>query len=253
MIRRAAVVVPAANEERTITRCLSSILAARSRLYRSRISVPVQVIVVLDSCHDATGRLVGAFRDVRPVTIAERSVGSARRAGAHAALTTPHRPSELWIANTDADSEVPADWLTYMIAEAHRDTHLVLGTVLPGPELHAGLRAEWLSRHHLREEHPHVHGANFGIRGDAYLGLGGWQPSSSGEDADLARRAAMAGYLRITRAASIPVITSARRFGRVPGGFSSYLRALGAGNDLPQDHGPDLREEHDARECLVSS
>ena len=228
MIQRAAVVIPAANEERTITRCLSSVLAARSQLYRSRMSVPVQVFVVLDSCHDATGRLAGAFGDVRLTNVAAGSVGAARRAGAHAALATSHPASELWIANTDADSEVPADWLTYMIAEARRDTHLVLGTVLPGPELRPELRAEWLSRHQLRENHPHVHGANFGIRGDAYLALGGWRPTRSGEDVDLALRAAMAGHLRITRPASIPVVTSVRRIGRAPRGFSSYLRALGA-------------------------
>ncbi|MEP7022260.1 MAG: glycosyltransferase family 2 protein [Actinomycetota bacterium] len=244
MIQRAAVVVPAANEERTISMCLSSILAARSQLYRSPMSVPVQVFVVLDSCHDATSELAGAFADVHLVPIAARSVGAARRAGVHAALTAPHRASELWIANTDADSEVPADWLTYMIAEARRDTHLVLGTVLPGPGLHPGLRTEWLSNHQLRDNHPHVHGANFGIRGDAYLALGGWQPARSGEDVDLAHRAATAGHLRISRPASIPVITSVRRFGRAPHGFSSYLRALGAGGD-PPSKGTDLQEAHD--------
>ncbi len=228
MIRRVAVIVPAANEERHITRCLSSITAASSQLYRSTLNVHVQVFVVLDSCTDATAELAAAFGEVQPVAIAARSVGAARRAGARAALADGDRAGELWLAGTDADSEVPADWLTHMVAEACRGAHLVLGTVLPGPGLRTAARVEWLSRHHLTDDHPHVHGANFGIRGDAYLALGGWRPLVTGEDVDLADRAAMSGHLQITRTASIPVVTSARPTGRAPRGFSSYLRELGA-------------------------
>jgi hypothetical protein len=120
-----------------------------------------------------------------------------------------------------------------MVAAARRGTDLVLGTVLPGPELSPAVRARWLARHHLRDGHPHVHGANLGIRASAYLALGGWQPLATGEDADLAQRAAAAGYLSISRTAAIPVVTSVRRAGRAPRGFSNYLRALGARRDPP--------------------
>jgi hypothetical protein len=133
----------------------------------------------------------------------------------------------VWLANTDADSEVPVNRQPSMVTEARLGAHVVLGTVTPCPGLGQAARAEWASRHHLRDGHPHVHGANFGIRGDAYLALGGWQPLVTGEDADLARRAARTGHLRICRTASIPVVTSVRRDGRAPCGFSSYLRALG--------------------------
>jgi hypothetical protein len=129
-----------------------------------------------------------------------------------------------------------------MAAEARRGADLVLGTVLPGPDLLPAIRAEWLARHHLRDGHPHVHGANLGIRGDAYLALGGWRPLATGEDADLAGRAARAGYLRITRTASIPVITSVRSAGRTPGGFPGYLRAMGA-EARPGDHQPDSADK----------
>ena len=77
---------------------------------------------------------------------------------------------------------------------------------------------------------------NFGIRADTYLTLGGWQPLSLGEDVDLAGRAASAGHLRITRTASIPVVTSSRTAARAPGGFASYLTALGE----PQQGVPQL-------------
>lgn len=220
-------VIPAANEERRIGKSLTAVIAARSQLYRSRANVSVQIFVVLDSCHDATAEIAGAFGGLRSIAITARSVGAARRAGASAALGGGDPASEIWLATTDADSQVPPDWLTCMVTEAQRGAHLVLGTVLPGADLGAAARAEWLSRHHLRDGHPHVHGANFGIRGDAYRALGGWRPLVTGEDVNLARRAAVAGQLRITRTAAIPVITSVRRAGRAPRGFSSYLRALG--------------------------
>ena len=226
MIRRVAVVVPAADEEQRIGRCLRGILAARAHLYRFTAHVSVQVIVVLDSCQDDTGARVAAFGDVRQVTIQARNVGAARRAGAGVVLKNTGPAGELWLANTDADSLVPADWLSYMLTESRRGADLVLGTVLPGPALGPAARADWMRRHHLREGHPHVHGANFGIRGDAYLALGGWPPLVTGEDVELACRAARAGYLRVTRTASIPVVTSPRQHGRAPRGFSGYMHAV---------------------------
>jgi glycosyltransferase involved in cell wall biosynthesis len=240
VIRRVAVVVPAANEERFIGDCLSSIGAARRHLYRSRANIQVRIVVALDGCDDSTAAIAAAFGDVQLVTITAGSVGAARRAGTIAALAGAGPASELWLANTDADCEVPVDWLTSMVNEARLGAHVILGTVVPGAGLRRSARAEWVTRHHLRDGHPHVHGANFGIRGDAYLALGGWQPVVTGEDADLARRAALTGHLRISRIASIPVVTSVRRDGRAPRGLSRYLRALDAagvrgGSDGRQD------------------
>ena len=226
MIRHVAVVIPAANEEQRIGRCLSAVAAARRHLYYSDAAVAVHILVVLDGCQDRTAVIAAASRDVQTVAITARSAGTARRAGASAALAGAGPPGELWLANTDADSQVPANWLTGMLTEARLGAHIVLGTVLPGRDLEPRTRAEWLSRHHLRDGHPHVHGANFGIRADAYLGLGGWPEVVTGEDAELARRADRTGYLRISRTAAIPVVTSARPEGRAPRGFSGYLRDI---------------------------
>jgi glycosyltransferase involved in cell wall biosynthesis len=227
LIRRIAVIVPAANEEQLIGNCLDGIRAARAHLYQASLGIQVRIVVVLDSCRDATARVATARGDVQSVTISAGNVGMARRSGARAALADAGPVGELWLASTDADSVVPVHWLTSMIAEARLGAHVVLGTVMPGPGLRLAARAQWVSRHHLRDGHPHVHGANFGIRGDAYLALGGWQPLATGEDADLARRAARTGHMRISRIASAPVMTSAREQGRAPRGFSSYLRAHG--------------------------
>jgi glycosyltransferase involved in cell wall biosynthesis len=237
LIRRVAVVIPATNEERHIGSCLASVDAARARLYRSSADIRVRIVVVLDSCSDATAALAAASGGIQLVTIAARSVGVARRAGTSAAMDGGGRLTELWLANTDADSLVPADWLTRMTAEAEEGAHLVLGTVTPGPDLSPWARAEWAGRHHLRDGHPHVHGANFGIRGDVYLALGGWPPVVTGEDARLAQRAAGTGHLQISRTASIPVVTSVRRQARAPRGFSSYLRSLGSETLTGVGHG----------------
>lgn len=226
MIRRVAVIVPAANEEQLIGRCLSSIKAARRHLYRSSASIQVRIVVVLDNCRDATAAIAASFGDVQQLAITAGSVGTARQAGTSTALAGAGPLSELWLANTDADCEVPGTWLTSMVTEARLGAHVVLGTVTPGPGLGPAARSEWASRHHLRDGHPHVHGANFGIRGDTYLALGGWRPVVTGEDADLARRAFRTHHLRISRTASIPVLASVRRDARAPHGFSSYLRGL---------------------------
>lgn len=234
MIRNLAVIVPAANEEQTIAACLASITAARRHLARSRTAVTqVEVFVVLDGCQDQTAAVAARFPGVRPVIISAGRVGAARHAGTRAAIGSAPSARELWLANTDADCVVPRDWLSFMVAEARRDAHMVLGTVLPGPGLPTAVRAAWLSRHHLRDNHPHIHGANFGIRADAYMALGGWQPLALGEDVDLAGRAASAGHLRVIRTASIPVITSSRPAARVPGGFASYLSSLAAPASYP--------------------
>jgi hypothetical protein len=223
-----AVIVPAADEEEHVGDCLSAIRAAAADVYRAA-GIRVRVVLVLDRCLDQTAAIARRSAGVELVTAGARNVGAARRAGAGRALAGPGRASELWLASTDADSQVPVRWLTGMLAEARAGAHLVLGTVVPGPGLGPARRRAWAGRHHLRDGHPHVHGANLGIRGDAYLALGGWPALPTGEDAELARRATAAGHVRIARTAAIPVVTSTRRAGRAPQGFSGYLRDLSPG------------------------
>jgi hypothetical protein len=69
-----------------------------------------------------------------------------------------------------------------MLADAQSGAHLVLGTVIPDDGLLPAVHRAWLHRHQLREGHPHVHGANLGIRADSSLALGGWPQWPAGED-----------------------------------------------------------------------
>lgn len=227
MIREIGVVVPAANEENHLADCLRSLLASRDRLSCSRSHrVRVRIILVLDGCRDGSADVAAGFAGVETIGVDAGCAGAARRAGTTLQLRGGTPAGELWLANTDADSLVPANWLTGMLDEAARGAHLVLGTVTPGPGLSSEAMREWCLRHVVQEGHPHVHGANFGIRADVYSALGGWQALACGEDDALAARAASAGHLRIARTARIPVVTSTRLQARAPDGFSSYLREL---------------------------
>lgn len=230
MIRHVAIVVPVANEAEHLGLCLTHLDAARAHLRELDARVEVRVVVVLDDCHDASEQIALRF-DAEIVRVTARCVGAARRAGTRAALVGHNAPEQTWLANTDADSLVPRNWLTDMLASANRGTHVVLGTVTPGPGLLPHIHFAWHTNHALEEGHAHVHGANFGIRGDTYLRLGGWPELSNGEDVALAARAEAATDVNIARAASIPVITSTRLQARVPFGFSGYLRDLSTRNE----------------------
>ncbi len=231
MIREVVVVVPAADEQEHITPCLESITEAGRRLLASGLGVEhLRVIVVLDACVDETPAIVArlaATHHVQAIPTSVRRVGAARQQGTRVALAGCPSTAQLWLANTDADSIVPPAWLTGMVKAADAGADVVLGTVLPGTELPPLLQAAWRVPHTLTEGHPHIHGANLGIRGDAYVRLGGWNPNlACNEDTDLASRAAASSDIRIRRTATIPVITSARMTGRAPNGFSSYIRRL---------------------------
>ncbi|MEO6886710.1 MAG: glycosyltransferase [Jatrophihabitantaceae bacterium] len=227
MITAVGVVVPAADEQATVGACLDSVVVACARLRTIAPCVDVRVVVVLDSCVDQTASIVAEHRGVRAVSCSVGRAGAARAIGAQVLLDEFATSSDqLWLANTDADSCVPADWLTTHVDQAQRGADLVLGTVLPDVGLSAAVERAWHDNHRLHEDHPHVHGANLGIKADAYLALGGWPSLATGEDVELAARAESAGRLHIVRTARIPVRTSVRLTGRAPRGFATYLREL---------------------------
>jgi glycosyl transferase family 2 len=228
VIGTVAVVVPASNEQAHIGECLYALAGARDHALTNRADqVEVRILVVLDSCVDGTADVVGQHPGIDAVHCNAGQVGAARAFGAQHLLNSCPRPrSQIWFANTDADSHVPIDWLTSMLSHADRGTHVVLGTVRPDDDLDVRRRHAWLSRHRLRRGHRHVHGANFGIRADTYLDLGGWPGVTTGEDVALAHRAATSGQVRVVRTAAIPVTTSSRLTGRAPDGFAGYLHAL---------------------------
>lgn len=221
------VVVPARDEERSIAACVSSILVAGAVTGIDGF----EVVVVADSCRDATASIARRALRGRGVVV-EANVGSAGRAratGTAVGLSRVGLPLDrIWTAHTDADSTVPSGWLAAHQRAAEHGWAAIAGVVeVDHFDDHGPHTAR---RHRLHydgpgDEHPHVHGANLGVRADAYRAVGGWSALDTGEDHALWRAVRQAGYpCRSTR--SMSVTTSGRRFGRAPAGFAADLRAL---------------------------
>lgn len=220
------VVIPARNEEELLPRCLRALSAAIDEVGGALEQAPpaIEVVVVLDRCTDGTASVAARWPAVTGIRTNSGAVGSARRAGVRALLPTPHHfTASTWIATTDADSAVPPNWLTVQLAFARNAVDLVLGTVRPDAGLADSARERWDAQHRLVEGHPHVHGANLGVRADRYLEAGEFAPVDVNEDLLLveALRGLKASEIRTEL---IPVLTSGRLTGRTPAGFAGYLR-----------------------------
>jgi glycosyltransferase involved in cell wall biosynthesis len=217
-LREIVVVVPAHDERDRLGACLASVSAAASR-----VAAPVRVLVVLDGCTDGTeGVLTGA---VQAISISARNVGAARAAGFIAAAPDPD--AGIWLATTDADSVVPADWLSKQAAH-HRDLMQgSVGTVSVDWQEHSPItRLRYDRLYRVRDgQHGHVHGANLGVRADAYWEVGGFRPLRVGEDVDLVDRLVAAGNL-LAWDANNAVLTSDRRSCRATGGFGDFVQSI---------------------------
>ena len=103
----------------------------------------------------------------------------------------------------------------------------MLGSVEPDPAgMDAELRRRWLERHPFEEDHPHIYGANFGVRASAYLAAGGFPKLASHEDRTLVQSLRNRAFT-VTATDSMRVLTSGRIHARAPHGFGAYLRTLG--------------------------
>jgi glycosyltransferase involved in cell wall biosynthesis len=208
------VVVPAHNEQQRIADCLRSLQVAAS--HDGLDGEPVEIVVALDACTDATADIVLGF-DVSIVTIDARNVGIARARGAEVALAAGAR----WLAFTDADTVVAGDWLC---AQLSLKSDAVCGTIEVG-DWQAGdevLRLHHQTQYRDADGHRHIHGANLGVSAGSYRRVAGFPPLRSSEDVALVQALETHGST-IAWSAAPRVITSARRQWRAPGGFGQYL------------------------------
>lgn len=211
------VVIPAHNEEDFLGTCLRSVKAAAS--HPALAGEPVLILVVLDACSDGTERVAGR-QGVLTLATNGNNVGHARSVGAAYALAAGAR----WLACTDADSAVSADWLVQQLA---CKADAVCGTVKVdrwAPHS-AAARRRYEDLYQHREGHRHIHGANLGVCADAYRRAGGFRPLPVHEDVhlveDLERIGARIAWTNLTR-----VVTSSRIDCRANGGFGDFLKSL---------------------------
>jgi glycosyltransferase involved in cell wall biosynthesis len=218
------VVIPAHNEERHITACLTSVLFAAE--HPALAGQPVCVVVVLDDCTDQTAQIVAAH-GVDGIEVCFQNVGKARATGADHLLAAGAK----WLAFTDADTVVPPDWLARQI-EFNADA--VCGTVEVDSWNDHGdwVRSAYMEHYQFIENHRHIHGANLGLSAEAYRNAGGFQHLTAHEDVHLVADLKRIGA-HIVWTATNPVITSARKDYKCRGGFGEYLANLGVSLGLP--------------------
>jgi glycosyltransferase involved in cell wall biosynthesis len=223
-----SVLIPACNEEELLPRCIQSVLDATAMLPDPMTH---DVVVVADSSTDRTAQIASEMlgRHGTVLSADVRTAGTARALAFQRALARYRGPLQRWwLANTDADCIIPPRWLIDQLRLASQGIEAIAGTVSVdsfaehGPEVADRFRASYTIR--PDGSHPHIHGANLGVRADAYLKAGGWTNLSTAEDHDLWRRLLTARSATVSTA-RIEVATSGRRMGRAPSGFADALAA----------------------------
>ena len=197
-----AIGIPAHNETEHLDRSLASVVVAAAGA-----SIPVTIVVAADACTDATvtharDRLRGLPANVRAdvIEIHARRAGVAREAACRAAderlRAWVGEGGPRWIATTDADTEVPVDWLEIHRRWAARGADAITGLVRVDPNDHLAPEV----REHFDGElaragfgHGHVFGANLGVSSEWWHRVGGFPPVCVGEDALLVDRLRAAG------------------------------------------------------------
>lgn len=229
-----AVGIPARNEAGRIERCIESIVRAIEL-----VDIPVVVAVCADSCTDGTAQIArsalhssGAARFV----VKSAFLGSAgssrdracRQAVGVAADVADAGPSKIWVATTDADSVVGADWLLRHYQHAARGLDGAAGLVALPQD--TDRRVVHCYRAIMDERgtgagHGHVHGANLGVRADRLLEAGGFPAIAVGEEQALWDAMRRHGA-RLAGVTDLEVVTSARLRGRTPAGFARFMQLI---------------------------
>ncbi|MFW0774440.1 glycosyltransferase [Paenarthrobacter nitroguajacolicus] len=236
-INSVAVVMPAHNEDQHIGKALVALKAAADALQREHQDMEARLVVVLDHCTDRSAEIAAAHTSGDPrfrvIGVKLRSTGASRGFGFRSALEgVPGEKAEsMWFTTTDADSTVPRHWLTRQVELANAGADAILGSVEPDPaDMDPRVLRRWLDLHPFREDHPHVYGANLGIRASAYLAAGGFPKLRTHEDRVLVERLRHQDFT-VTATDSIRVLTSGRTLARAPEGFAAHLRSLAT--DIP--------------------
>jgi glycosyltransferase involved in cell wall biosynthesis len=227
------VVVPIHDEEDLLSDALEALGATFADVRDAR--VPSHLVLVFDSCRDASvdvaTRWAKSLPRLEPLTMSAltldaRNVGVARRLGCAAVLEhwENHRPENVWIATTDADSRVPQNWLREQVRRHDRGTDVWAGRVSVRDEGVSHETARRWQREYDREAQP-IHGASLGFNGAKYLAAGGFSSLETGEDRALMQRLVEAGATTHFDSA-LRVETSARRWGHAPHGFAEAFHSF---------------------------
>lgn len=218
-----SVVFPAYNEEKIIGRVLKTMAAQDYPNF--------EVIVVDNNSTDSTHQMVADYIKAHPnfriVTEKKPGIGVARQTG-HAAAK-----GEIMVG-TDADVELPHDWLSRIANDFEQRPKAVglVGTYVfydaPGAVnffFHFGMILVDTIVRLIVGNYP-FRGNNFAVRSDIYQKSGGFNPNVSAlEDLDLSLR--VAEYGKILYRPSLEIKMTSRRFrGQIVAQTVKRLRAF---------------------------
>ena len=214
-----SIVIPVYNEERAIDACLKSMAS-------QDVEQPYEVVLVDNGCTDQTitvARAASSRFDLRIVNEPRHGRGAARRSGFLVAR------GEI-IFSADADTVYPPTWMSQLLRALEEQDVVAATTTAKFEDLAAWQNyllnigqplAMWLYR--VVVGHHCLSGFSFAVRRAAYQTAGGFDAElNADEDADLSRRIARLGRIRLIHT---PVTMSGRRFSRglIAGAFA-YLR-----------------------------
>ncbi len=249
------VVVPARDEAGRIGRCLESIHRSAELL---PADIVVTVIVASNDSTDATNGIVESFTGHKIETRLLRgrwlSAGGARRAAAahglgHVQANKHQAAHASWIASTDADTTVPTSSLQDQLRYANAGYGGVAGIVklTDDIDLSNGIQAAFAELYELGPaRHHHVHGANIGVRADAYLAAQGFPHIDVAEDHALWNELRRLGR-PLVAPVDVWVDTSARLRGRAAGGFADTWATIMGARDRDR-HRSDLDQSSTLRD-----
>ncbi|GAB4017632.1 glycosyltransferase family 2 protein [Spirosoma migulaei] len=195
-----SILIAARNEEVTMLDCLQAIDQLKY------LPGTVEVLIGNDQSTDQTGLIVSAFSqnhpDVRLLTITEPVAGLRGKANVLAQLAQQARGQTLFF--TDADTQVPPDWLVEIGRSFTGNTGIITGVTLPeGPSLfHKLQKIDWLYNLTLTHLVSSVGipvtamGNNMAVSRTAYEAVGGYEsiPFSITEDYALFRAIVKQGF-----------------------------------------------------------
>ncbi len=182
-----SVVVPSFNEEAGIERCLQS-LADQTIPRRD-----YEVIVVDGGSKDRTREIAALYAD-RVFVQTSPKVGGARNDGVLAATGA-------LIATTDADCELPRDWLERILDELSKEgVVMVYGTVRPIEATVRNRLSLWLANQaaalcYRTGAMYYTLGCNTAFRRDAFVRAGMYRTIDAGDDLEIARRMVQEGRI----------------------------------------------------------
>jgi hypothetical protein len=234
------VAVPARDEADDIVACLDAVAASLRRARHLGVVAWTGIAVAshrsFDNTREVAAKALEQYDGIETLVVeddASETVGEVRHRvilAADSRWQLRQRPRRTWIFSTDADSLVPADWVTGVLGIAdHSGADVIAGMVdLHRPPADAGLlsRYEELVAAGMRSDgHGHVYAANLAIRLATYLECGGFPSVEHGEEHGL-----LAAARRVDAVIATPlsprVRTSARMPGRAQHGFGALLHQL---------------------------